>query len=319
MLIPRFAHAVITTLLLLAAGPALAGNVNIPNTFTAHSPAVATQVNANFGAVAVAVNDSASDIATLQAALLSVQNQLAAQQTYINTLTSQLAAVQGSTVMALDANLALVNVPDPNNAAILYRTVQFKNINVQVVNGTGYEQTSNGLGNLIVGYNPTNQAARLACSKGEYSDQTSCENDGGLWARNHRSGSHNLIVGKANAYSQYGGFIAGADNVASGLYASVSGGYFNLASGEESSISGGFYGYAQGIVSSVSGGESNQAISNFSSVSGGFHNSASGDYSSLSGGFYGTASGQYSSVSGGANRTASGQFDWRAGTLFEDL
>ncbi len=316
--IPRFAHAAMASLLLVCASAASAGNVSIPNTFTAHTPAVATQVNANFGAVATAVNGSATDIAALQAALLSVQNQLATQQTTINTLTSQLAAVQGSTVMALDTNLALVNVPDPNNAAILYRTVQFKSINVQVVNGTGNEASTNGLGNLIVGYNPTNAAARLACSAGQYPDQTSCESNSGTWARNHRSGSHNLIVGKANAYSQYGGFLAGVDNIANGIYASVSGGIFNIASGESSSVSGGVYNEASGYISSVSGGDTNKASNNFSSVSGGFHSTASGERSSVSGGFYNTASGNLSSVSGGWGHDATGEFDWRAGTLFED-
>ena len=52
MLMQRFAHAGMALLLLCCAAPALAGNVSIPNTFTAHTPAVASQVNANFAAVA---------------------------------------------------------------------------------------------------------------------------------------------------------------------------------------------------------------------------------------------------------------------------
>ena len=302
--IQGFTRVVVVSLLLLGAEAAMAGNVSIPNTFTAHTPAVASQVNANFNAVATAVNGSATDIANLQAALLSVQNQLATQQSTINTLTSQLAAVQGSTVMALDANLAIVDVPDPNNAAILYRTVQFHDINVQVVNGTGNEETRNGLGNLVVGYNPINATARLACSIGEYSDQTTCQSNGGSWARNQRSGSHNLIVGRANAYSQYGGLVAGADNVANGIYASVSGGYFNVASGEKSAVSGGIYNEASGLVASVSGGDSGKASSDFSAVSGGYKNTASASHSSVSGGYSNTASGSSSSVSGGDFNTA---------------
>ncbi len=297
--------------LILGANAALAGNVTIPNTFTAHSPAVATQVNANFGAVATAVNGSATDITALQAAIASLQatvttlnNTVISQQTTINTLTSQMAAVQGSSVMALAANLDMVNVPDPNDANILYPTARFHGINVQVVNGLGDEGTKNGLGNLIVGYNPTSLTASVVCSDGQYTDQTSCETNGGIWAANHRSGSHNLIVGAYNAYSQFGGLLAGYTNVVNSIYSSVSGGQGNTVSGNFSSVSGGQGNTVSGHNSSVSGGTSNTASGGFSSVSGGIHN---------------TASGGSSSVSGGYAHDATGDYDWRAGTLFEDL
>jgi Collagen triple helix repeat (20 copies) len=45
---------------------ASAGDVTIPNTFTSGTPAKAADVNANFSAVATAVNGNAQDIATLQ-------------------------------------------------------------------------------------------------------------------------------------------------------------------------------------------------------------------------------------------------------------
>jgi hypothetical protein len=45
---------------------AIAGTVIVPNTFTAGTPAKAADVNANFSAVATAVNASAENIATLQ-------------------------------------------------------------------------------------------------------------------------------------------------------------------------------------------------------------------------------------------------------------
>ena len=81
----------------------------------------------------------------------------------------------------------------------------------------------------------------LFCSLGAaYPDQASCTSDGGVWARNQRSGSHNLIAGYANAYTQFGGLIAGGHNVISGTYAAVSGGLFNTASGPYSSVSGGY-------------------------------------------------------------------------------
>ena len=45
-------------------GPALAGQLSVPNTFTAGSPAQASQVNANFTAVQTAVNDNDTRITT---------------------------------------------------------------------------------------------------------------------------------------------------------------------------------------------------------------------------------------------------------------
>ena len=306
-----------TTWLLVCSTAALAGNVTIPNTFTAHTPAVATQVNANFGAVATAVNGSATDIASLQAAITGLQATVttlsgtvttlnatvATQQTTITTLTSQMAAVQGSSVMALAANLDMIDVQDPNNPSVYYPTAQFHGINVRIVNGMGATYTTNGLGNLTVGYNETDPGATPFCSYGYYADQTTCQNNGYTWAKNQRGGSHNLIVGEANAYSRYGGFLAGYKNIVNGQYASVSGGQNNTASGILSSVSGGYWNSASGTGSTVSGGQNNTASGNWSAVSGGVVNTASGDQSSVSGGY---------------NRTASDQYDWVAGALFQD-
>ncbi len=141
--------------------------------------------------------------------------------------------------------------------------------NVHVRNGDGSTASTNGLGNLIVGYD-------------EDSGDT-------------KSGSHNLVVGPYHSYSNYGGLVAGYNNVVSGSYASVSGGYGNEASG----------GYA-----SVSGGRFNEASNSFASVSGGYGNKASYYYASVSGGYYNEASGHGSSVSGGYYNKASGTYDY---------
>jgi hypothetical protein len=61
-----FRAASISLALATIALTATAGDVTIPNTFTAGTPAKAADVNANFSAVATAVNASAQDIATLQ-------------------------------------------------------------------------------------------------------------------------------------------------------------------------------------------------------------------------------------------------------------
>jgi hypothetical protein len=98
--------------------------------------------------------------------------------------------------------------------------------NLRIVNGRGStdcgpEDTPipdcpNGLGNLIVGYNEP---------RGDGADD--------------RTGSHNVVLGKLNNFSRFGGVVVGLGNEISGDFASVYGGIVNRASGELSSVSGG--------------------------------------------------------------------------------
>src|SRR5262245_10182081 len=88
--------------------------------------------------------------------------------------------------------------------------------NLRIVNGLGDTETTNGLGNLIVGYNEP---------RGVEIDV--------------RTGSHNVVVGSQNNFSSFGGLVIGLFNEISGEYASVSAGLLNTASGNFSSVSGG--------------------------------------------------------------------------------
>ena len=56
--------------------------------------------------------------------------------------------------------------------------------NLHILNGTGQTETTNGLGNLIVGYNELRETGK-----------------------NPRTGSHNLIVGNRNDYLSFGGVV----------------------------------------------------------------------------------------------------------------
>ena len=275
-----------------------AGSVSIPNSFTAGEPAVAAEVNANFDAVKTAVDDNDSRIATLEATIASLQETVAAQATTISNLQNNISSVQSNSVLALDGSLQLVT--DING----YPTAQFTGVNVQVINGVD-QYAANGVGNLIVGYNGIRFGVDSVCSDGAYNtDQATCEANGGIWAANHKSGSHNLVGGVRNSYSSTGGLVFGSDNAINGAGAVVTGGYNNVASGS---------------LSSVSAGVNNTASELHSSVSGGASNIASGRGSSVSGGAGNTASGDSSSVSGGQTRSATDLFDWAAGSLFEDF
>ena len=111
--------------------------------------------------------------------------------------------------------------------------VVFSGVNVRVINGMGSTETTNGCGNLIVGYNEFRPAGAGA---------------------DVRTGSHNIIVGRQNNYSSYGGVIAGLTNASKAPYTFVGGGEDNVAKGKFSTIGGGQGNVASGQFSSVSGG-----------------------------------------------------------------
>jgi len=176
--------------------------------------------------------------------------------------------------------------------------------NLRIVNGLGRTDTTNGLGNLIVGYNES----RVPGCSGSIP---------GPFCTDNHTGSHNVVVGVENNFSSFGGLVVGLLNEISGAFATVSGGDHNVASGPVSSVSGGTSNTASGQESSVSGGVYNTAWGYIAAVSGGFGNTASGGSSSVSGGIGNTASGEGSSVSGGANRSAPGTYNWVAGALLQ--
>ena len=193
--------------------------------------------------------------------------------------------------------MSLVNLDDGLGGSVT--TIRIEGANLQIVNGSGTTNgTVDGLGNLIVGYNEI-----------------------GNPSGDDRTGSHNIVSGRKNNFSSYGGLVVGSDNIisgewssvsggrantASGLWASVSGGQNNESYGTSSSVSGGRFNTASGMFASVSGGRGNTASGYLSSVSGGDVNTADNDRSSVSGGRFNTASGAWSSISGGYGNTASG-------------
>ncbi|MFP4611534.1 MAG: hypothetical protein ACLFQT_10980 [Thiohalophilus sp.] len=317
--------------LLLMSHAARAGEVSVPNSFQADTPAVAAEVNANFDAVATEVNDNAGVISDLQDAVAQLQSDLADAKTTIESLEqelatheSQISGINNSDVMGLEPYLTVDTVSDSRGPL-----VRLKGVNLQLVNGEGQTDSINGLGNLIVGYDAARDAGDAICSDGAYADQTNCENAGETWAQNHKSGSHNIVGGSNNSYSRYGGLVVGRYNVINRQHATVSGGYKNTSSGNYSSVSGGVGNNATDTSNSISGGSNNTTGGLYSSISGGLSNTTSGNISSVSGGARNTASGLYSSVSGGDSSTASGssssvsggdtveatvQYGWAAGT-----
>ena len=297
---------------------AQASDVTGLTTFTSGTPARANEVNDNFGAVKSAVDDNHARIAALEATIAQ--------------LAARLGALENSQVMALNPYIDVQSANGP--------TVVLTGANLQIVNGMERSASTNGLGNLILGYNEARTSGTEVCSIGADAndvplfDEATCSAAGGVWALNHKSGSHYLVVGPENNFSRWSGIVVGWSNTANHSYAAVSGGAQNTASGFASSISGGVQNAAtnsyasvvggtaneaRGSFATVSGGNSNIASGNGSTVSGGRQNEASGTFSSATGGQRNTATGDYSVVSGGNARSSNGEHDWVAGSLLEDL
>jgi len=145
--------------------------------------------------------------------------------------------------------------------------------------------TINGRGNLIVGYNRARTGTAI-CSKGgdAGSSQTACESFGGVWAVDHKSGSHNLVVGEGHAYSSVGGVLFGQNNAVADWAGTVLGGVNNVVRGDRGSVAGGAGNVVSGTYAVVSGGVSNQARAFYSAIGGGRENATDAAYSVVSGG-----------------------------------
>jgi hypothetical protein len=113
-------------------------------------------------------------------------------------------------------------------------TVQFSGVNVQIVNGEGRTASTNGEGNLVIGYD---EEPRI------------------------QTGSHDLVLGEDQEYTSFAGIIAGVMNTVTGEYASVTGGVANTVSGALSSVSGGEVNKVSGDLSWIGGGVLNEVFS----------------------------------------------------------
>ena len=279
----------------------------VPNDFTAGQPARAAEVNANFDALEAAVDDNAQVIATLAA-------QIASLEATVTALQASLAQVSNNSVLQLDGLMAL------DNSDVMRPAVIFTGVNVQIVNGGGETdtQTPNGVGNLLIGYDEARTTAPPPeCSDGRYSNIVDCTTNSGIWALNHKTGSHNLVIGPYNNYSQTMSIVSGAGNTASGRFSVVLGATVNVAGGPGAVVIGGGNNQARNEFSVVVGGLLNSATGRSSIVSGGEQNVASGRSSSVNGGRQNAAVGDYSTVGGGLLRTAPSRDNWVAGGLIQ--
>jgi hypothetical protein len=180
------------------------------------------------------------------------------------------------------------------------RTVRIEGLNVQIVNGLGSTETTNGAGNLVMGYSER----------------------GGCCSSNEKTGSHNIVNG-TTSYSSWGGIAFGRYSVVSAPYASVLGsecnfalgpgsvivsGYYNSVSSENSAIVAGTENQVTGWGSGIGSGYNNVAAAGEAWIGGGSDNRVRGWESVICGGFGNetTVSGIWGGISGGVLNMVTG-------------
>jgi hypothetical protein len=259
-------------------------------------------LRAQFKTLQSTVSALESQVDTLEAGNTTLQKEINSLKTSNTRLQSQLVAVQSNHALALGPFVRV----DPNpEIGVIGPNIIFSGANIHIVSGSGSTDdhgTPTGLGNLIIGYDEDPQ---------NYVDRSPFDNlPLSPLSPGDRGGSHNLVIGAANRFTQatYGGLVVGTVNTIDGYGASVSGGAGNTARSYGASVSAGFSNNAGSFFSSVSGGRYNIAALFFTSVSGGDSNTAGdGHYgvgASVSGGAGNLAGGDYASVSGGSGNTA---------------
>lgn len=184
-------------------------------------------------------------------------------------------------------------------------TLIFSGMNLQIVNGTGTTSQSNGVGNLIVGYNEPRDENGESCP----GDDGSRPNFYSVSNCNRRLGSHMLVVGSSNNYMGFGGIVSGLSNETGGSYSNVLSGSLNIANGFLSSVYGGSTNDATGIAAIVGAGSFHAASGTGSAIFGGATSTAIGDQATIVGGRRHVANSFRATILGGHENTIDGRYE----------
>ncbi|MFK8013554.1 MAG: hypothetical protein AB8B80_16065 [Marinicellaceae bacterium] len=318
-----------------------ASDLTIPNNFVANSPAVAAQVNENFSAIEVSVDDNNTRLVALESMLESLQMTVATLQTENNN--QQTSLINQQTQIT---NLQTENSNQQTQITNLQTTNSDQQIQITNLQTTNSDQQGQITGLQTSNTSLLSEVSQLQSDLAVVENNTVLELDGFLklstinnydtaeftsvnvQVNSGSGGTGNVINGLGNLTVGYNEAIDIApefcsdsqfDNQidcenASEIWANnVRRGSHNLIVGfgnsydNYGSFLAGSRNVANGDLVSVSGGLSNIATGIFSSISGGVRNTT-GRWSSICGGENNIASGDYSSVSGGRNNVASGNF-----------
>ncbi len=264
----------------------------LPNSFTNGQIADANQINANFEFVNTRATTVAEDLSSaetrideLSAQLSTFNEQLAQLNERFDNLGSVLTAQNLAKLEQILPFMSVVQIDGLDGSSS--DTILFEGVNLQIANGSGSTAQVNGAGNLIIGYHEL--ASPVASAP-----------------QNFRSGSHNVILGRGNAYTSFGGIVAGSTNTIAGPDSSVLSGGANRAVGESCIVLTGLLNVADGVQGAVVTGRRNTTDGAGSAVVGGEDNLASGTRSAVVGGRIGLASGSGAVTVGGNNGRSTG-------------
>lgn len=241
--------------------------------------------------VDIAANSSAISTKTeqLQTGLDEADVSIAENQALIEGNDAYLATL-GTRVSSLESdvpeNLADYLFVSPNPAGSGIPQVEFRGVNVLVTNGSSVNHELNGTGNLIIGYNNQAGLAPEICSSVEWNNPSDCESAGYVWSNDHRTGSHNLIMGRSMSYASFGNILQGDSHASNSPRSAALAGYQAKLMGARSAIVAGY---------------SNKTSEEYAVVVGGSEAVSSGQASVVVGGDSGQASGLRAVVIGGSN------------------
>jgi hypothetical protein len=212
-------------------------------------------------AVKKAVRKAVRKKSAVRKANVGQESDLAAR---VRTLERRLLELQQNPLLALADVLVIEKGRNCNTVKVIG--------NLQIVNGMGKTDTTNGCGNLIVGYNEASIASPGA-----------------------RTGSHNVIVGRYHSHASYACLLTGERNFAN-------------ANAPSSCVVGGSDSHVGADRSVVVGGRENNANSAGCVLVGGQDNGANGaDHSVVVGGGQNRTAAPASSIFGGGGNTANSQ------------
>ena len=182
-------------------------NIAVPGLdFTTINPrldSLETQT-AEIGALGTAVSNNSNLLATQQTSINSLFEEIAAIEipdvdfTAINTRVDD---IEKNSVLDLDGYLSLEL--DERGVA----TALFRGINIQLVSNGFSTEEMDGSGNLIIGFNESNSLMSSSCDSSSVESENDCFNDNTPWEEPSRLGSHNLIIGQGNHYEGFGEII----------------------------------------------------------------------------------------------------------------
>ncbi|KAJ3145487.1 hypothetical protein HDU86_000900 [Geranomyces michiganensis] len=160
----------------------------------------------------------------------------------------------------------------------------FNGLNVVVNNGANDPRVTNGLGNVVIGYNNINVASSV-------------------------SGSHNIVIGMENKYTGYSNLVSGAGSIASGNVGAILGGQFNEMGVNFGVMAGGSSNVNKLNSFGVSVGGMNHVLKagSYGVIMGGKINTVGGNHGVMIGGQLNSVNGSVSVLVGGDSNSVGGE------------